>query len=102
MVCPSWVATEFHETQMNKEGVPRGPRGRAYYNSRTMTAARCAELTLKAAYNRRRELLMGPGALAVLLKAIAPGFVDWLAIKMFLEPAIRRAKMAGIKVKSRV
>ncbi len=102
VVCPSWVATEFHEAQLDKNGVPRGPRGRDYYNSRTMTAASCAELTLKAAYNRRRELVMGPGALVVLLKAIAPGFVDWLAIKMFLEPAIRRAKAAGINVKSRV
>ena len=66
-----------------------------------MSAERCAALTLRAAYNRRRELLMGPGALAVWLKVIAPGLVDWLAIKLFLEPAIRRARAAGIRVKSR-
>ncbi len=100
MICPSWVATEFHEAQLNKDGVPRGPGGRAYYNSRTMTAERCAELTLDAAYRRRRELIMGPGALVVLLKALAPGLVDWLAIKLFIEPMIRRAKVAGITGKS--
>ncbi|MFT3894323.1 MAG: SDR family oxidoreductase [Anaerolineales bacterium] len=32
LVCPSWVATEFHEAQLNKEGERRGPRGRDYYN----------------------------------------------------------------------
>ncbi len=102
VVCPSWVATEFHEAQMNKDGVPRGPQGRIYYTKRTMTAERCAALTLRAAYNRRRELLMGGGALVVWLKVLAPGLVDWLAIKLFIEPIIRRAKAAGINVKSRV
>jgi len=100
VVCPSWVATEFHEAQMNKDGVPRGPHGRMYYTKRTMSADRCAALTLRAAYNRCRELLMGPGALVVWLKVLAPGFVDWLAIKLFIEPLIRRAKAAGINVKS--
>ncbi len=76
VVCPWWVATEFHEAQMNKDGVPRGPRGRAMYTNRTMSAERCAALTLRAAYSRRRELLMGPGALAVWLKVLAPGFLD--------------------------
>jgi hypothetical protein len=32
--------------------------------------------------------------------AIAPGFLDWLSVKMFLEPIIRRAKAAQIEVKS--
>lgn len=27
VVCPWWVVTEFHEAQMNKDGVPRGARG---------------------------------------------------------------------------
>src|SRR5512139_2013446 len=31
VVCPWWVVTEFHESQLNKDGVPRGLRGRAYY-----------------------------------------------------------------------
>jgi short-subunit dehydrogenase len=97
-ICPWWVVTEFHESQLRKDGTPVGPRGRSIYSKRMMTAERCAEITLRAAFKRRREVLMGPGALAVWLKVIAPGFVDWLAVKAFLEPAIRRAKAAQAKV----
>lgn len=98
VICPWWVATEFHESQLNKEGVPRGSRGRAYYTKNTMTADQCAKIVLKAAYKRRREVLMGPGTLATWLKVIAPGFLDWLAVKVFLEAAIRRAKAGKIEV----
>ncbi|MBU2610224.1 MAG: SDR family oxidoreductase [Chloroflexi bacterium] len=100
VVCPWWVVTEFHEAQMDKNGVPRGARGRALYTKKMMTADQCAEITLRAAYKRRREVLMGPGALTVWLKTLAPGFVDWLAVKVFLEPAARRAKAAQSEVKS--
>ncbi len=100
VVCPYWVVTEFHEAQMDKNGAPRGERGRAYYTKKTMTSDQCAEIVLNAAYKRRREVLMGPGALTVWLKTLAPGFVDWLAVKVFLEPAIRRAKAGKIEVKS--
>jgi short-subunit dehydrogenase len=100
LICPWWVATEFHAAQLTKDGMPRGPsRGKDYYTAKTMTAARCAEITLQAAYKRRREVLMGPGALAVWLKVIAPGFLDWLAVKVFLEPAARRAKAAQAREK---
>jgi short-subunit dehydrogenase len=97
VICPWWVVTEFHEAQMDKNGVPRGARGRAIYTNKMMTADRCAEITLRAADKRRREVLMSPGALAVWLKLLAPGFVDWLAVKMFLEPVIRRARKGEIK-----
>jgi short-subunit dehydrogenase len=100
VVCPWWVVTEFHESQLNKDGVPRGSRGRAYYTKNMMTADRCAQIVLNAAYKRRREVLMGPGALAVWLKVIAPGLVDWFAVKVFLAAAIRRAKAGKIEVKS--
>jgi hypothetical protein len=59
-----------------------------------MGAERCAEITLRAAYHRRREVLLGPGRLVVWLKTLAPGLLDWLAIQAFLEPAIRRARAA--------
>ncbi len=98
VVCPWWVATEFHEAQLNKDGVPRGPRGRAYYTKKTMTADQCAQIVLDAAFKRRREVLMGPGTLAVWLKVIAPDFLDWLTFKIFLEPLIRRAREAKIEV----
>jgi short-subunit dehydrogenase len=92
LICPSWVATGFHEAQMDKNGIPRGPRGRAVYSKRTMTAEHCAEIILKAASKRRREVLMGPGYLAAWLKLIAPGLLDWYTIKVFLAEAIRRAR----------
>lgn len=95
MICPWWVATEFHAAQLNKDGKPRGAeRGRDMYTAKTMSAERCAEITLHAAFKRRREILMGPGVLAVWLKVLAPRFLDWLAIEVFLKPAIRRARAA--------
>ena len=38
----------------------------------------------------------------VWLKVLAPGLVDWLAIKLFIEPMIRRAKAAEIDVKPQI
>jgi short-subunit dehydrogenase len=96
VICPWWVITEFHEAQLNKDGVPRGIRGRSIYSKNMMTADQCAAITLKAAYKRRREVLMGPGILAVFFKTFAPGFLDWLTFKVFLEPAIKRAKAGKI------
>lgn len=94
VVCPWWVATEFHTAQLNKDGVPRGEtRGKDMYTSKTMSAERCAEIVLAAAHRRRREVVMGPGAL-LWLKLLAPGLLDWLAMKVFFEPAARRAKAA--------
>lgn len=92
IICPSWVRTEFHEVQMDKDGVPKGVSGRALYTKNTMTAERCAGIALQAAFRRRREVLMGPGLLAAWLKLLAPGFLDWFAVKVFLGAAIRRAK----------
>ena len=100
VVCPYWVVTEFHEAQMNKAGVPHGPHGRTIYTNKMMSAERCADITLRAAQKRRREVLMGPGTLAVWLKLIAPGFLDWLSVKMFLQPVIRRAKAKQGQVRS--
>jgi short-subunit dehydrogenase len=98
VICPYWVVTEFHEAMLDKNGVPRGSRGRAIYTRNMMTAERCAEVTLEAAYKRRRELLMGPGGLTVWLKIIAPGFVDWLSIKMLLKQIIKRTQAGKVEV----
>ncbi len=92
VICPSWVVSEFHEAQLDKNGIPRGEKGRAIYTRKTMTAERCAEITLNAARKRRREVVMSPGTLAGWLRLLAPGLLDWFTIKMFLEPIIRRAK----------
>jgi short-subunit dehydrogenase len=92
VICPYWVITEFHEAYLDKDGVPRGKQGRALYTKNMMTAKRCAEITLKATYKRRREVLMGPGGLLIWLKLIAPAFVDWLSIKFLLESIARRTR----------
>ncbi len=95
VICPWWVVTEFHAAQLTRDGTPLGAaRGRDMYTDKMMSAERCAEITLQAAHKRRREVLMGPGFWAVLLKVLAPGLLDRLAVKLFLEPAIRRARAA--------
>jgi short-subunit dehydrogenase len=98
VICPWWVATEFHEAQLAKDGKARGSIGRAYYTKKTMTSDQCAKIVLDAAYKRRREVLMGPGVLTTWLKMIAPGFVDWFAVEIFLKSAARRAKSGKIEV----
>lgn len=97
VICPWWVVTEFHEAQMDKHGVPYGPRGRAIYSRRMMSADRCAEITLRAAYTRRREVLMGPGTLTVWLKLLSPRLLDWMAVA-FLKSAARRAQKGVAKL----
>jgi short-subunit dehydrogenase len=94
VICPYWVVTEFHEAYMDKHGVPRGKAGRAIYTERMMSADRCAEIALRAAARRRREVMMSPGMLGTWLKLVAPGALDWLSVKAFLQPAIKRARAA--------
>jgi short-subunit dehydrogenase len=90
IICPYWVVTGFHEAQLDKDGVPRGPRGRDIYTEKMMTADRCAEITLHAAYKRKRELMMGPTRLVAWLKLLSPGLIDRYVIA-FLKAAVRRA-----------
>ena len=97
VICPWWVVTEFHEAQMDKNGLPYGPRGRAIYSNRMMSADRCAEITLRAAYNRRREVLMGPGTLIVWLKLLSPRLMDWMALA-FLKSAAHRTQKGMAKI----
>ena len=73
---------------------PRGPAGRAVYTAKMMTADRCAQIIIEAARRRKREIVMGPGLLAIWLKLIAPGWVDKLTIETFLRPAINRVSGA--------
>ena len=57
-----------------------------------MTAEQCASIVLKATAQRKRELLMGSGRLAVWLKLVAPKFLDRFIVKSFIEPAFKRAQ----------
>lgn len=93
VICPWWVTTEFHTAQMNKNGIPRGEEhGRDLYKKGMMTPETCARIILNAAQKRRREVLMGPGWLVGWIKLLSPGLLDWITIKQFLEPAIKRAQ----------
>jgi short-subunit dehydrogenase len=96
IVCPYSVMTGFHEAQMDKDGVAIGPRGRAIYTKNMMTAERCAEIILRAAYNRKREVMMGPGRLLAWLKLLAPGLVDRLVIN-FIKAAARRQQGSALQ-----
>jgi short-subunit dehydrogenase len=90
VISPYWVVTEFHEHYLDKEGKPKGPAGRAVYTDKMMTADRCAQIILDAARRRKREVLMGPGRLGVLLRWIAPGFMERITIEAVLRPMVKR------------
>ncbi len=90
VICPYWVVTEFHERYLDKNGQPKGSAGRAIYTDKMMTATRCAKIILKAARQRKREVLMGPGRMGILLKLIIPNLIDKMTIEAVLRPAAKR------------
>jgi short-subunit dehydrogenase len=90
VISPYWVVTEFHEHYLDKDGKPKGKEGRRIYTNRMMTADRCAGIILDAARRRKREVLMGPGRLGVLLRWIAPSLVDKIAIDAVMRPLTKR------------
>ncbi len=89
VICPSWVVTEFHERYLDKDGKPKGPAGRAIYTEKMMTADQCAQIVLKAARLRKREILLGPGRMAALLRLIVPNLVDKITINALLRATVR-------------
>jgi short-subunit dehydrogenase len=97
VICPYWVVTEFHERYLDRNGKPKGPSGRAIYTDKTMTANRCAQIILKAARRRKREVLMGPGRMGVWLKLIAPNLVDKMVVEAVLRPAAKRVSENNAK-----
>lgn len=76
---------------MDKDGVSIGPRGRTIYTEKMMSADRCAELILRAAEKRKREVMMGPGKVIAWLKLISPSLLDRFVIA-FLKSAVRRGQ----------
>jgi short-subunit dehydrogenase len=89
VICPYWVATEFHEQYLDKDGQRKGPSGRAIYTEKTMTADECAQIVLKAARRRKRQVVMGPGTPVLWLKLIAPGLADRLVLSAFRKSVKR-------------
>lgn len=96
IICPYWVVTGFHEAQLDKDGLPRGPRGRAIYTKNMMSPERCAQVILRAANRRQREVLMGPGHLIAWLKLLAPGLLDRLLVA-FLKATVRREQKNALQ-----
>lgn len=90
VISPYWVVTEFHEHYLDKDGKPKGLSGRAIYTKRMMTADRCAEIILRAARRRKREVIMGPGRAGIWLRWIAPALQDKITIEKILRPAVKR------------
>jgi short-subunit dehydrogenase len=88
-ICPYWVVTEFHERFLDKDGQPKGPSGRAIYTEKMMTADECAQIILKAARRRKRQVVMRPGSLGLWLKLLAPGLADRLIIST-LRTTVKR------------
>jgi short-subunit dehydrogenase len=95
MIYPYWVVTEFHESMLDKDGKPRGKEGRKIYNDKMMTAEECAQIVLKSAARRKREVVMGPASLALWLKLIMPGLLDRIIIKFFFKPVVNRLRQEG-------
>ncbi|MHB9033836.1 MAG: SDR family oxidoreductase [Anaerolineae bacterium] len=98
LIAPYWVVTELQEHNVDQYSLPDPSAGRAVYTGHMMTVERCAELTLKAAARRRRQLLMGPGLAAAATRLLMPSLADWGTIEIFLRPALKRVKAAGGKV----
>jgi short-subunit dehydrogenase len=90
VICPYWVVTEFHERYLDRNGMPKGPSGRKAYTRGTMSAERCAAITVEAARSRKREVVLGPGRLGRLMKAIAPAAVDRATLERFMRPLAER------------
>ncbi len=90
VICPSLVVTEFHERYLDKNGQAKGPAGRAIYTKHTMSADQCAQIILQATKQRKRQVVMRPGHLALWLKLIVPQLVDRMIITRFLRPAVKR------------
>jgi short-subunit dehydrogenase len=86
VVCPYWVVSKFHENYMDKNGTPKGEAGRAVYTERTMSSERCAKIIIEAARCRKREIMLGAGKLAALLKLIAPRTTEYIVINKVLRP----------------
>ncbi len=77
-VYPGFVATGVRRHAFGPDGQPLGES--PVDEAAVMTADECARLTLEAADDRRRELVMtARGKLGVWAKLVAPGLVDRLA-----------------------
>ncbi len=95
VICPYWVVTKFHENYMDKDGTPKGQTGRAVYTATMMSSDRCARIIIEAARCRKREIMLGPGKIAAVLRLIAPASTDRFTISRVLRPIEERIRAAA-------
>jgi len=80
MVYPGFVATEIRERAFGADGRPLGAGNSPVREAEVMTVEECARLIVRAAAERRRELVMTRrGKVGMWLKLLAPGLVDRIA-----------------------
>ena len=78
MIFPGFVATAVREQALGEDGEAVGLS--TVKENEVMTAERCAEIILRAAARRKREVVMTMrGKLGLWLKLVAPGLVDRIA-----------------------
>jgi short-subunit dehydrogenase len=91
VIFPYWVITEFHERLLDKNGQPRGKKGRAIYTKKMMTAEQCAQIIIDAAQKRKREVVMWPGPLVCWMKLIAPKMLDKVIVDKIFRPIVEKS-----------
>jgi short-subunit dehydrogenase len=80
MIYPGFVATDVRRRAFGSDGKPLGRS--PVREAEIMTAETCARLIVRAAVQRKRELVMtSRGKLGLWMKLIAPGLVDRVARK---------------------
>jgi short-subunit dehydrogenase len=83
VVAPDFVVSEIHRRALGPDG---RALGRSAKEARIMSAERCAELILEAMARRRRlAVLSTRGRLGRLVRLLAPGLIDRIALRAVRE-----------------
>lgn len=79
-IFPGFVAIEDRGRALSGDGKPLGKS--PVDESKAMTAKECADIIVDATASRKREVIMHPtGRIGQVIKAIAPGLIDLLALR---------------------
>jgi len=80
MAYPGYVVTEFAERMINPDGTLQGTKGQKFYAPWMLTPQRCADVIIKAAAKRKRQVIMTPyGVVGAWLSVFAPSLLDYLS-----------------------
>jgi short-subunit dehydrogenase len=84
VVAPDFVVSEIHRRALGPDGRPLGRS--PMQEARIMSAERCAELILDAMQRRKRlAVLSARGRLGRLVRVLAPGLIDRIALRAVRE-----------------